>query len=162
MWAELFNIPYERPALDEHFNIVAEDYYKENGGVIIANPNAPTGIEQNEAFLRDVIEHNQDVVVIIDEAYVDFSEKDRAALIALYAKTAKREEFVKVVPFAAVQRLCQCLGAYGRLASVGQPQFKRHVVPALRNLLVAADEAGLDAVGALAEDLLGREMKNSR
>ena len=103
-----------------------------------------------------------DLASLVYDPYVDFSEKDRAALIALYAKTAKREEFVKVVPFAAVQRLCQCLGAYGRLASVGQPQFKRHVVPALRNLLVAADEAGLDAVGALAEDLLGREMKNSR
>ena len=84
VWAELFNIPYERPALDENFNIVAEDYYKENGGVIIANPNAPTGIEQNEAFLRDVIEHNQDVVVIIDEAYVDFCDYSALDLIKEY------------------------------------------------------------------------------
>ena len=84
VWAELFNIPYERPALDEHFNIVAEDYYKENGGVIIANPNAPTGIEQNEAFLREVIEHNQDVVVIIDEAYVDFGGVSAVPLLKKY------------------------------------------------------------------------------
>ena len=84
VWAELFNIPYERPALDENFNIVAEDYYKENGGVILANPNAPTGIEQNEAFLRDVIEHNQDVVVIIDEAYVDFCDYSALDLIKEY------------------------------------------------------------------------------
>ena len=72
VWATLFNIPFERPALDDDFNLVAADYYKENGGVVIANPNAPTGIVQNESFLRDVIEHNRDVVVIIDEAYVDF------------------------------------------------------------------------------------------
>ena len=97
-----------------------------------------------------------DLASLVYDPYVEFSEKDRAALIALYAKTAKREEFVKIVPFAAVQRLCQCLGAYGRLASVGQPQFKKHVVPALQNLLAAADEAGLDAVGALAEDLLAK------
>ena len=97
-----------------------------------------------------------DLASLVYDPYVTFTEKDRAALIALYAKTAKREEFVKVVPFAAVQRLCQCLGAYGRLASVGQPQFRKHVVPALQNLLAAADEAGLDAVGALAEELLAK------
>ena len=51
VWAELFNIPYERPALDDNFNIKTEDYYRENGGVVIANPNAPTGIKQSEEML---------------------------------------------------------------------------------------------------------------
>ena len=54
----------------------------------------------------------------------------------------------------------QCLGAYGRLASVGQPQFGRHSLSALQNLLDAADRAGLDAVGALAEDLIAQEQRN--
>ena len=84
VWAALFNIPFERPALDDDFNLVAADYYKENGGVVIANPNAPTGIMQNEEFLRDVIEHNRDVVVIIDEAYVDFSGKSALSLTKEY------------------------------------------------------------------------------
>ena len=66
-----------------------------------------------------------------------------------------------MLPFAAVERLVQCLGAFGRLASVGQPQFGKWVLPALQNLLCAADEAGLDAVGALAEDLIAEEMKRS-
>ena len=61
--------------------------------------------------------------------------------------------------YAAVQRLVQALGAYGRLASVGQRQFLKYVVPALRNLLAAADEAGLDAVGALSEDLISEEAR---
>ena len=65
-------------------------------------------------------------------------------------------ELVKILPYAAVQRLSQCLGAYGRLASVGQPQFQKYVVPALQNLLDAADKAGLDAIGALAEDLIAK------
>ena len=64
-----------------------------------------------------------------------------------------------MLPFAAVERLVQALGAFGRLASVGQPQFSRHVMPALENLLAAADEAGLDAIGALAEDLIAKEGK---
>ena len=43
VWADLFKIPYERPALDENFHIKKEDYFRENGGVIFPNPNAPTG-----------------------------------------------------------------------------------------------------------------------
>lgn len=96
VWAELFRIPYERPALDEHFDLIPEDYYKENGGVVIANPNAPTGVMQSMDFLRDVIEHNRDVVVIIDEAYADFGgssaleltkEYDNVLIIQTYSKS---------------------------------------------------------------------------
>ena len=96
VWAELFRIPYERPALDEHFDLIPEDYYKENGGVVIANPNAPTGVLQSMDFLRDVIEHNRDVVVIIDEAYADFSgssaleltkEYDNVLIVQTYSKS---------------------------------------------------------------------------
>jgi histidinol-phosphate aminotransferase len=72
VWAELFKIPYERPALDNNFQIKKEDYYKENGGVVIANPNAPTSICENLDFIRDILEHNQNSVVIVDEAYIDF------------------------------------------------------------------------------------------
>ena len=95
-----------------------------------------------------------DLASLVYDPYVKFTEGERRALIALYAKKAGREDFVKVLPFAAVQRLSQCLGAYGRLASVGQPQFSKHVLPALENLLDAADKAGLEALGALCEELI--------
>lgn len=97
-----------------------------------------------------------DLASLVYDPYVTFTDEQRRGLVALYAKTAGRPEFEKVLPLAAVQRLCQCLGAYGRLASVGQPQFQKHVVPALQNLLDAADKASLEAVGALAEDLLAK------
>ena len=97
-----------------------------------------------------------DLASLVYDPYVTFTEGERRALVALYAKTAGRPELEKVLPYAAVQRLVQCLGAYGRLASVGQPQFGKYVLPALVNLLDAADRAGLDAVGALAEDLIAR------
>lgn len=96
VWAELFGIPYERPELDDDFNIKAKDYYRDNGGVVIANPNAPTGVFQDEKFLRDIIEHNSDVVVIIDEAYIDFGGKsalfltkeyDNLLIIGTYSKS---------------------------------------------------------------------------
>ena len=100
-----------------------------------------------------------DLASLVYDPYVKLSDDARRALVALYAKESGREEFVKVLPFAAVQRLSQCLGAYGRLASVGQPQFGKHVVPALENLLDAADKAGLDALGALCEDLIVKSEK---
>lgn len=84
VWAELYRIPYECPALDENFKIVKEDYYKENGGVIFANPNAPTGIYEELPFIEDILEHNQDVIVIVDEAYIDFAGKSAIELVDKY------------------------------------------------------------------------------
>ena len=98
-----------------------------------------------------------DLASLLYDPYVTLHEGERRALAKLYAKASGREEILKALPYAAVERLVQCLGAYGRLASVGQPQFGRHVLPALENLLAAADEAGLDAIGALAEDLIAKE-----
>ena len=73
VWAELYRIPYECQELDEDFRIVKEDYYKENGGVIFPNPNAPTAIYEELDVVEDIIAHNQDVIVIVDEAYIDFA-----------------------------------------------------------------------------------------
>ena len=72
VWAELYRIPYECQKLDDNFRIVKEDYYKENGGVIIANPNAPTGIALPLSDIERIVSSNPDNVVVIDEAYVDF------------------------------------------------------------------------------------------
>lgn len=81
VWAELFRIPYERPALDENFRIRKEDYYKDNGGVVIANPNAPTSIYEGLDFIREILIHNRDSVVIVDEAYIDFGGVSALELI---------------------------------------------------------------------------------
>lgn len=95
VWAELFAIPFERPKLDDNFRIVKEDYYKENGGVVIANPNAPTSVCEDLDTLRDIIEHNQDCVVIIDEAYVDFGGTSATCLIEEYDNLLVVQTFSK-------------------------------------------------------------------
>lgn len=84
VWAGLYRIPYETPALTEDFKIRKEDYYKENGGVIFPNPNAPTGIYENLTFVEDILMHNQDVVVIVDEAYIDFGGATALPLLEKY------------------------------------------------------------------------------
>lgn len=84
VWADLFRIPYRRPALDWNFNIQKEDYYPENGGVILPNPNAPTSVYAPLSEIEDIVRHNQDVIVIIDEAYIDFAGESALTLIPKY------------------------------------------------------------------------------
>ena len=95
VWAELFQIPYERPALDEHFDLIREDYYKENGGVVIANPNAPTGILMPLSEIEDIIAHNRDVIVVVDEAYIDFGGESALPLIEKYDNLLVVQTFSK-------------------------------------------------------------------
>lgn len=95
VWAELFGIPYETPALDERFHIKKEDYYRENGGVIFPNPNAPTGVEMSRTDLEDILRHNQDVIVIVDEAYVDFGGQSALPLIEKYENLLVVQTFSK-------------------------------------------------------------------
>ena len=97
-----------------------------------------------------------DLASLVYDPYVE-GEIERRALSKVYARASGREQIVEVLPFAAVQRLVQCLGAYGRLASVGQPQFGKFVLPALKNLHAAAAEANLKAIAQLAEELIGVE-----
>ena len=103
-----------------------------------------------------------DLASFVYDPYVKSDERHRRALTVVYAKACGRTDIAGILPFAAVERLIQCLGAYGRLASVGQGGFGRYVAPALENLLAAADEAGLDAVGALAEELIHLETSRNR
>lgn len=84
VWADMLRIPYETVPVDDDFRIVAKDYYKDNGGVIFPNPNAPTGIAEPLSFIEDILKHNQDVIVIIDEAYVDFGGETALPLIDKY------------------------------------------------------------------------------
>ena len=72
VWADMLRIPYEQLPLSDDFSIVPSDYYKANGGVVFPNPNAPTGKLMPLDEIEDIIEHNQDVIVVVDEAYVDF------------------------------------------------------------------------------------------
>ena len=84
VWCDLYNIPYKRVPLDESFNIIPSDYYGENGGIVIANPNAPTSVYMPLSSIEDILEHNKDVIVIIDEAYIDFGGESAVSLLDKY------------------------------------------------------------------------------
>ncbi len=84
VWARLFDKDFRQIPLDVDFCINPKDYHEDNGGVIIPNPNAPTGIGQGEGLLRDIIEGNTDRIVVVDEAYSDFGEYSAVNLLGEY------------------------------------------------------------------------------
>lgn len=84
VWAEVYQIPYETVPVNEKFEIEASGYEKENGGVVIANPNAPTSIALGLYEIETILKSNQDVIVIVDEAYVDFGGETALPLLNEY------------------------------------------------------------------------------
>ena len=84
VWCSLFKTPYKNIPLDENFRINPDDYKEENGGVILPNPNAPTGIYENLDFIEKILNNNKDCIVIIDEAYIDFGGESAISLLDKY------------------------------------------------------------------------------
>lgn len=95
VWADMLRIPYERIPLKEDFTIAPEDYFRENGGVIFPNPNAPTGVELPLAQIEKIIQANPDVIVVVDEAYVDFGAESALSLIDKYDNLLVVQTFSK-------------------------------------------------------------------
>ena len=95
VWADLFKIPYDKKPLDENFMIKKDDYYWKNGGVVFPNPNAPTGVLMPLDEIEDIIAHNQDVIVIVDEAYVDFGAESCVPLVDKYENLLVTQTFSK-------------------------------------------------------------------
>ena len=90
VWARVYGIPYREIPVDEGMRVRVEDYcagaekQEPNGGVVIANPNAPTGIALSRREIEQILEANRDVVVIVDEAYVDYSGESALPLLMDY------------------------------------------------------------------------------
>ncbi len=88
VWAEVYGIPYRTIPLTEEFSINLKDYDRENGGVVICNPNAPTGVVHPLGEIEEFISANKDSVIIVDEAYIDFGGESAVGLIGKYENLA--------------------------------------------------------------------------
>ena len=95
VWARLYGIPYITCALDENWHICAKDYCQPNGGVIFPNPNAPTGILMGLDQVEEIVAANRDVVVIVDEAYIDFGGVSAVPLLDMYDNLLVVQTFSK-------------------------------------------------------------------
>ncbi len=95
VWADVYRIPYRTCPIDEDFRINPIDYKQENGGIIFPNPNAPTGIYESVDMIEEIVRDNQDVVVIVDEAYIDFGGASCLPLLDKYENLLVVQTFSK-------------------------------------------------------------------
>jgi len=94
VWAELFDVGVDIRPVAENFTInIAE--YKNAAGVVIANPNAPTGIALTLKEIEQIVQQNPQGVVLVDEAYLDFSAEESAIIL-----TEKYENLLVVRTFS--------------------------------------------------------------
>lgn len=95
VWADLYRIPYKTCALDENWHICPEDYKQPNGGIIFPNPNAPTGLLESLETVEEILTANPDVIVIVDEAYIDFGGVSALSLLEKYENLLVVQTFSK-------------------------------------------------------------------
>ena len=81
--------------MQSDFHLNPRDYDAENGGVIFPNPNAPTGLYEPLAVIEDILQHNQEVVVSVDEAYVDYAPESARKLLDRYENLLIVQTFSK-------------------------------------------------------------------
>ena len=143
VWAELYRIPYECPALDDNFRIVKVDYYKENGGVIFPNPNAPTSIYEDLDFIEEILEHNQDVIVIVDEAYIDFAGKSAIELIDKYENLIIVQTFSKARSMAGM-RIGYAISNPTRIKCLNDAKYSFNSYTMIQTSLICGVEAVKD------------------
>lgn len=110
VWAELYRIPYKTCALKEDWHIDPVDYRQPNGGVIFPNPNAPTGLFEELDVVEEILEANRDVVVIVDEAYIDFGGVSVLPLLEKYDNLLVVQTFSKSRAMAGL-RIGFCIGS---------------------------------------------------
>ncbi len=102
VWADLLKIPYETKALDSDFFIDIKDYMANDkcGGVVFPNPNAPTGALMPILEVEKIVAANPEVVVIVDEAYIDFGGESALPLVEKYDNIVVVQTFSKSRSFA--------------------------------------------------------------
>ncbi len=109
VYCKLFQIEFQQPSLEPDFCINIRDYASTNGGIIIPNPNAPTGIALATGAIRELLADNPESVIVIDEAYVDYGVESAVRLIPEFPNLLVVQTFSKSRGLAGL-RLGYALG----------------------------------------------------
>ena len=122
VWAAVYGIPYKTCALDEQWKINPADYTQPNGGVIFPNPNAPTGVFESLETVEQIIQANRDVVVVVDEAYIDFGGESALSLLDKYDNLLIVQTFSKSRSMAGL-RIGFCIGSEKMISYLNDVKF---------------------------------------
>ena len=122
VWAQLHRIPFQTCPLDDNWHIRPDDYRQPNGGVIFPNPNAPTGILESLETVEEILSANRDVVVIVDEAYIDFGGRSALSLLEKYDNLLVVQTFSKSRAMAGM-RIGFCIGSEKLIGYLNDVKF---------------------------------------
>lgn len=156
VWAEVFRIPYRTCPLDENFRIRKEDYFAPNGGIVIPNPNAPTGVLEDIRMFGEIIAANPGSVVIVDEAYVDFGGRSALPLLEKYENLMVVQTFSKSRALAGL-RIGYAIGNEKLIGYLKDVKFSFNSY----TMNMPAIEMGTAAIGdeAYFKDIVGKIVK---
>ena len=119
VWAQLFGVTCETAPLDGEMRVRVADYRREAGSIVIANPNAPTGIALPRAEIARLVEEHRDIPVLIDEAYVDFGGESAVPLITDHPNLLVVQTMSKSRALAGL-RVGYALGDAGLIEALGR------------------------------------------
>lgn len=139
----LYDLPFRRLPLDADFRLDAARYHGPCGGIVIANPNAPTGIAVGLDVLADILRRNPDVVVLVDEAYVDFGAESAAHLIGEHDNLLVVQTFSKSRSLAGL-RVGFALGQQPLIEALRRVRDSFNSYPLDRLALAGAEAAWRD------------------
>ncbi|MBP5281830.1 MAG: histidinol-phosphate transaminase, partial [Lachnospiraceae bacterium] len=122
VWADLYRIPYKTVPLREDWHIDPADYKQECGGIIFPNPNAPTGLLESLDTVEEILKSNPDVMVIVDEAYVDFGGESALPLLDKYDNLLVVRTFSKSRAMAGL-RIGFCIGSEKMIKYLNDVKF---------------------------------------
>ena len=150
VYAELYDIPYETIPLNEDFSVNPSDYFYAGKNVVLANPNAPTGIALTLDDIEEVARSNADHVVLIDEAYVDFGAASAIPLTDKYDNLLIMHTYSKARSMAGA-RLAYAIGSAQLIEDLNKMKFSFNPYNVNRLTQIAGE-------AALREDAYFKEM----
>lgn len=143
VFADFFGAKYNTLPLNDDLSINVEDYKNLDTGIVIANPNAQTGIYLEPWQIEEIVASNPDNIVIIDEAYIDFGGE------SVYPLTRKYDNLLVVGTFSKSRNLAGArvgfaIGCKALIADINTMKFSFNPYNLNRLSIVAAKEAVLD------------------